>query len=105
MEAPRPLLVGRWRQFFWRTPLRTTVLPLRAALLLVLVLIVGCAGPASTPRSGGGGDTTTGQRSGGTKRVTAAILGDLNTFSYLINVGVGSIRGVDEVEKLVHVGM
>src|SRR5688572_24279912 len=53
----------------------------RAALLLTLVLLVGCS---SAPTGRGGGETGAGQRSGAPKRITAAILGDLNTFSYLI---------------------
>jgi peptide/nickel transport system substrate-binding protein len=72
---------------------------------MALVLLIGCAGPAGNPSTRGGGENGSGQRASAPKRVTAAILGDLNTFSYLINVGVGSIRGVDEVEKLVHAGL
>jgi peptide/nickel transport system substrate-binding protein len=83
----------------------TSSLPLRAALLMLFVLLVGCAGPAGDRRTGSAGEPGGAQRAGAPKRLTAAILGDLNTFSYLINVGVGSIRGVDEVEKLVHSGL
>src|SRR5437870_5152513 len=76
-------------------------------LMIILTLLgftVACTGPApetGPARSGSGAGSAT----GAPKRLTTAILGDLNTFSYLINLGIGSIRGVDEVEKLVHSGL
>jgi len=72
---------------------------------MLAVLAAGCAAPASNGGARSASEDAGVQRSRGPKRLNTAILGDLNTFSYLINLGIGSIRGVDEVEKLVHAGL
>jgi peptide/nickel transport system substrate-binding protein len=73
--------------------------------LLVALLFVACTAEPAPARSPGPAGANSPAQSSAPKRLTTAILGDLNTFSYLINVGIGSIRGVDEVEKLVHAGL
>jgi peptide/nickel transport system substrate-binding protein len=70
---------------------------------LLLLVIAGCAGP--TPR--GPSVATDGTpRSATPKRIAAGILGDPHTLSQNINSSsTGSIRGVDESEKLIHAGV
>jgi peptide/nickel transport system substrate-binding protein len=70
----------------------------------IVFLITGCVGPSS-PRSGQAGSSPQGG-SGQLKKITAAILGNPDTLSQAINAaGTGSIRGVDELEKIMTAGL
>ncbi len=69
-----------------------------------ILLVTGCAGPSS-PRSGQN-QPSQGAASGQPKKITAAILGNPYTLSQSINAaGTGSIRGVDELEKVMTAGL
>jgi peptide/nickel transport system substrate-binding protein len=75
-------------------------------MLLLTLLIVGCA-PAGQPvGSSGAGPATGGQQATGPKRMTAAIKGDPPTLSEAINsAGAGGTDGLTELEQLVHIGL
>jgi peptide/nickel transport system substrate-binding protein len=75
------------------------------ALLLVILVMSGCtAGGPTTPASGGA--TTSAGTSLPMKRVITAIQGDPATLSAAINsAGAGRVRGVPEVEMMMHAGM
>jgi peptide/nickel transport system substrate-binding protein len=69
-------------------------------------MIVGGCAPSQAPRAVSGEEAAPGQGVMGPKRITAAILGDPYTLSQAINsAGTGSVRGVGEVEKLIHAGL
>lgn len=73
-----------------------------AAVSLAAALLLGaCAPPPSAPQSSVLSPSTS------PKRMTAAIMGDPYTLNSTMNFGgtVGSVRGVDEVERLVHAGL
>jgi peptide/nickel transport system substrate-binding protein len=66
------------------------------------VAIAGCMPSASSPSSTNPGQPTVLEA----KRLTVAILGEPHTLSQAINsAGTGSIRGVGEVEKMIHAGL
>ena len=69
--------------------------------LIVAVLAVSCAPSPSAPSSSSN-RTEPGSSGSTPKRIAAGILGDPYTLSQTLNTaGTGSIRGVDEVEKLI----
>lgn len=73
-------------------------------VLVLVVAATACAAPAFPPTGGEG--RIEGQRPAVPKRITTAILGDPYTLSQAINsAGTGSVRGVGEVEKLIHAGL
>jgi peptide/nickel transport system substrate-binding protein len=69
-------------------------------LLLLAVGVAGCAGPSS-PQT----NRPDGERSAAPKRVRAAIQGEPRTLSRTMNGNVGRVRGVNELELLVHAGL
>lgn len=72
------------------------------AVLVFLLLAVGC-GPQNQPAQQGGSEA---QRPTTRTRITAAILGDPATLSATVNTaGTGGQPGVEEVERLIHVGL
>lgn len=74
------------------------------AWLVTATALAGCAAPQSPQAISGGGIEA--RQATGPKRITAAILGDPFTLSQTINTaGTGSVRGVDEVEKLIAAGL
>jgi peptide/nickel transport system substrate-binding protein len=75
------------------------------AFIVVLAgLLVGCV-PQPGPREVPGGAVEA-RRANEPKRLTAGILGDPYTLSQAINAGgTGSIRGVGEMEKMIHAGL
>lgn len=73
-----------------------------AALSGLAVLLTACAAPPATTTQAGQPQAQT----GAPKRMTAAILGEPHTLSQAVNTaGTGSIRGVGEVEKMIHAGV
>ena len=69
---------------------------------LAILVTAACApaGSSATPTSPGQPQVTE------AKRLTVAILGEPHTLSQAINTaGTGSIRGVGEVEKIIHAGL
>ena len=95
----RGFLIGRFSVFngfrqMWKHVALATMLT---------VVVAGCAAPSS-PRTTQSGEAP--RTSSGPKRVLAGILGDPHTLSQNINsASTGSIRGVDESEKLIHAGV
>jgi len=78
----------------------------RFGVLIVVIstLLVGCAPQQGLKETPGG--ALEARKASGSKRVTAAILGDPYTLSSAINAaGTGSIRGVGEVQKMIHAGL
>lgn len=73
-----------------------------AGLAGLAMLATACVpmGFGSEPSAGGGAQVTE------AKRITVAILGEPHTLSQAINsAGTGSIRGVGEVERMIHAGL
>jgi len=74
--------------------------------LILTTLVVGCSsgGPSRNPSNSG--SSSQGSSSAAAKRLVAGILGNPYTLSQEINTaGTGSIRGVGEMEKLIHSGL
>ncbi|HZT06272.1 MAG TPA: ABC transporter substrate-binding protein [Chloroflexota bacterium] len=80
-----------------------TIVRLGALVLIVATFASACAGsPSGTGPVGSSAPSS----AGGAKRITAGILGNPYTLSYEINTaGTGSVRGVGEVEKIIHSGL
>lgn len=72
-----------------------------AALALALAIVTGCAPSSPAPPASAGAPAAP-----RVKRVTTAIQGDPATLSATINsAGAGRVRGVPEVEMIIHAGM
>ena len=69
---------------------------------VVALGIAACAGPGPTsPRAA----TSDEGRTSAPKRIRAAIQGEPRTLSRTMNGNVGRVRGVNELELLVHAGL
>src|SRR3954447_21602264 len=76
---------------------------IRGSLIaLVALAVTACAAP--TPSAPGGGGSSS-QRTSGPTRIRAAIQGEPRTLSRTMNGNVGRVRGVNELELLIHAGM
>lgn len=70
---------------------------------IVAVVLAACAAPGQGAGPGPGVEAGARREA---KRVTVAILGEPYTLSQAVNsAGTGSIRGVGEVEKMIHAGL
>src|SRR6266581_3272282 len=75
-------------------------------VLILATFVAGCssAGPARNPSTSGSGSSAA--SAPGAKRIVTGILGNPYTLSQEINTaGTGSVRGVGEMEKLIHSGL
>jgi len=70
--------------------------------LMVAVALTACAGPGPAAQPSGRSDSA---EPSGPKRIRAAIQGEPRTLSRTMNGNVGRVRGVNELELLVHAGM
>ncbi len=72
-------------------------------LVLLLITLAGCAPAAQGPTARTGDGRA--QAAAGSKRITAAIMGDPAMLSYaVVAAGTGGTRGLGEVELLMHAG-
>jgi len=69
---------------------------------LLTLMVVGCAGPASSSPQAPRFES---ERTSTPKRIRAAIQGEPRTLSRTMNGNVGRVRGVNELELLVHAGL
>src|SRR5688500_1336340 len=71
-------------------------------VMLVLLVTVGCGTPSANTSPAPGSEAS---RSAGPKRIRAAIGGDPWTLSRIMNGNLGRVRGVNELELLLHAGL
>src|SRR5687767_1486770 len=70
-------------------------------MLILALAVVGCAGPTGPAQP----SQSDGERPAAPKRIRAAIQGEPRTLSRTMNGNVGRVRGVNELELLVHAGL
>src|SRR5436190_2061260 len=80
---------------------------LGASWVVLVTFLGGCTAPSQPASSAAVSTTAAPERPAAPKRIVVAIQGEPFTLSGQVNTAAGSstVRGVDELEQLVHVGM
>jgi peptide/nickel transport system substrate-binding protein len=77
--------------------------PFRLVWLIVAFMAIGCGAPPRAPADSAAGGSST-ARQAGPKRIIAATIGDPFTVYNKLNIG-NSVRGIAEIERMVHAGL